>query len=549
MEETDVYPSFHGAVCKHPLYGDLEHFLMVRVHTVFDGQVGFRPPLRAIFMLDNSGSMGQYHDLRRSTATKLDMAKDTILHMVSRHLRAEDEVAVVVCNETARTLVSLRQCCAGPDELAVLLKQHLDTVVAFGGSNLKAGVLEARLQALRTLVRVSDDEAAEKGRDVGGTPNARLFVLTDFGRNLGEDGLQLFSAANTRAPSEKSAKKYGVLDVVHAMAAAVPQKRSTETAPEPAFSSDSDEAALVGRPRADAADEEAFRTQSKEDAVSVAVTPADAKGVTPKFPIYTSFLFVGLHIESHRVSQDLERICDIVGCNAVTVTPGGPARERFDNAFESMVTPVAREMRLELHASPFTERVEQCCEHDGRVALLRGDGEFYRARSIFPSTPGAEVGSIYGGVVLFKMHPQQLSDIQKPAEGVTTTLAMRVETGSGHQRVVHYTVNLPCVFRKCHSKKVGDDPTLDFRDDFQTPSIRKAIALWHYTVFAKSLLRRTRSYGLEHEVMKFKAYFEETAKAVGDPDMEKEVALWDQLVEIKRDDLKKNKNKSCCVMQ
>jgi hypothetical protein len=87
-------------------------------------------------------------------------------------------------------------------------------------------------------------------------------------------------------------------------------------------------------------------------------------------------------------------------------------------------------------------------------------------------------------------------------------------------------------------------------DEFETASVRKAVALYYYTLKAKQLLRARRdSSALQREISQFKAYFEGAAAACDDPSLLSEVALWDQLVEVKRDNLARQKrNRGACAI-
>lgn len=508
--EVAVFPTFHGAVCRDPISQDVEHFLMVSIHTSFDGRADFRAPLRAIFVLDISGSMGQYNDIRMSTKTNLDIAKETLLHICQRHLRPTDEVAILSCNEQVSVLQAL-QPWGGENNLEAV-KKTLESVHASGGSNLKAGVTAAYMQTL-------DSEPAE-GEPLHAMPHprARLFVLTDFFANLGEcDPVALAvpgtdrtrpstrdTAGEPSQPSQASqAPRYGVLDAVASMA-------EIEHAPSHSAAGDGSR-----EPRGH-----------------------------HKSPVYTSFLFVGLDLRRNNAARSIQRVSDIVGCNAISVTPSEDAREHFDRGFECMVMPVVRALHLELQGSPFEQDVKRCNHGQGSNGpkLLDGDGEFFHARSIFPS-PSARLSGTCGGVLLFKLRPLNLRQ-GKALPGIKTTIAMRVENAMGEQHVAHYAIDIPCI----HPEQ-GKERWQNFNEVFQTNSIRKAVALWYYIEFVKDLLTARRpSWRLQNEISKFKLYFEASAKLIGDPEMVKEVALWDQLVDIQQAELKKKKSCSCVVM-
>lgn len=541
--EVGVVPTFHGAACRNPMTKEVEHFLLVGLQTRYDGQAGFRGPMRLLFVLDTSGSMGQYYDIRSDTRTRLEVAKGVLLDICKKHLRAGDEVAIIATGEQATVLRPLQPwkfASAGvaSEEDLQSVEACLRPLHAVGGSNLKLGVTTAYLHAqeARSLSPASSSAASPLA--------TRLFVLTDFAANLGQDDRQVLLPMASEhpmrpepledsiemepswgshphhrhcTPEEKPrAKRYGVLDAVEAMA-------------EPA---------------------KAARIPRQED------TKAPVAGFDSP-PVYTTFLFVGLQLASSAAEQQLRRLAAISGCNALTMTTGQEARDRFDQSFESMVTPVARELRLELHGSPFvTEDVVRCggsTATGGSGKLLRGDGEFYRARSVFPSP--AVAGRSRGGVVLFRLRPLDVKPGQTGWQGVRTTVALSVENAAGERLSRHFTLELPCVPRRPReepNKLMGakhDDWPPDFVDVFQTKSVEKAVALWHYARFSKELLETHRaSAGLKARVITFKQYFEAAAARVGDNEMLKEVSLWDQLVEIKEENLRRNKTCSCHIL-
>lgn len=333
-------------------------------------------------------------------------------------------------------------------------------------------------------------------------------MLTDLAMNLGETDTQLLpnvivvqrEDAETTKSNKTNDRRYGLLDAIKAMAEG--QRK----------------AGLNG---------------TTDNATEIAVAP----------PVYTSFLLVAMRLES---SEKFRKSIDIiVGCNALCITTSEEARTRFDQGFECMVTPVARELRLELHGSTFgVESIERCGGDGEGRAVLEGDGEFYRVRSIFPQPSASLATDVRGGVILFKLEPLEFpSSEDKPCAGATTTVAMFLETPEGGKQVSYYTVSLPCFHPKPGA--TGKDRWRGFEDSFQSPSIRKAIALSRYTEYSKQLLREWGGYSLKH-VPVFKEYFESTARLIDDESMLKEVELWDQLVEVKREHVKNNRSRCCC---
>lgn len=130
---------------------------------------------------------------------------------------------------------------------------------------------------------------------------------------------------------------------------------------------------------------------------------------------------------------------------------------------------------------------------------------------------------------------------------LTTTVAMRVVLASGEQLERHFNLQLPLLFPP-EAGQASTEPA----DVFQSKDVRKAVALWYYTVKARQLLSTRRgSRGLQRGIAAFKSYFETAARECGDEKkMLAEVSLWDQLVDVKIEALAKNRRESslCVVM-
>jgi len=81
-----------------------------------------------------------------------------------------------------------------------------------------------------------------------------------------------------------------------------------------------------------------------------------AAGSGDVVPVYSTLLCTGASAES---LQALSAVGSIVGCSAVAITVDASSRAHFDRTFECMVAPVARDLSLELQASPFV--AARCC--------------------------------------------------------------------------------------------------------------------------------------------------------------------------------------------
>jgi len=113
--------------------------------------------------------------------------------------------------------------------------------------------------------------------------------------------------------------------------------------------------------------------------------------------IYTTFIGIGVDFNSELV----EGITKIKGANYYSVHSAEEFRQRMDDEFDFMVTPLVFDLRLNLDAPGYEiEKVYGSPEAD----LATGD--LMRVNTLFPSR--AEEGEVRGGVILVKLN--KLSD-------------------------------------------------------------------------------------------------------------------------------------------
>ncbi len=117
----------------------------------------------------------------------------------------------------------------------------------------------------------------------------------------------------------------------------------------------------------------------------------------PERGIYTTFIGIGVDFNSELV----EGITKIKGANYYSVHSAEEFRQRMDDEFDFMVTPLVFDLRLNLDAPGYEiEKVYGSPEAD----LATGD--LMRVNTLFPSR--AEEGEVRGGVILVKLN--KLSD-------------------------------------------------------------------------------------------------------------------------------------------
>ncbi len=108
--------------------------------------------------------------------------------------------------------------------------------------------------------------------------------------------------------------------------------------------------------------------------------------------IYTTFIGIGVDFNTELV----EKITKIRGANYYSVHSAKEFKERMDDEFDFMVTPLVFDLRLDLDAPGYEiEKVYGSPEAD------LATGEIMKVNTLFPSK--AEEGRVKGGVILIKL--------------------------------------------------------------------------------------------------------------------------------------------------
>lgn len=108
--------------------------------------------------------------------------------------------------------------------------------------------------------------------------------------------------------------------------------------------------------------------------------------------IYTTFIGIGVDFNTELIDQ----ITKIRGANYYSVHSAGEFRQRMDDEFDFMVTPLVFDLLLSLNAPGYQiEKVYGSPEAD------EATGQLMKVNTLFPSK--AEEGAVKGGVVLVKL--------------------------------------------------------------------------------------------------------------------------------------------------
>jgi len=174
--------------------------------------------------------------------------------------------------------------------------------------------------------------------------------------------------------------------------------------------------------------------------------------------IYTTFIGIGVDFNTELV----ENITKIRGANYYSVHSAREFRERMDDEFDYMVTPLVFDLRLRLDAPGYEiEKVYGSPEADQTT------GELMKVNTLFPSK--AEEGQVKGGVILVKL--KKLS-----AEG---------------------NIDLKVSYQDRNGVQDSDETSVLFAktgpDFYQNNGIRKAVLLTRYADLLKNWMIDERS--------------------------------------------------------
>lgn len=271
--------------------------------------------------------------------------------------------------------------------------------------------------------------------------------------------------------------------------------------------------------------------------------------------IYTTFIGIGVDFNTELV----ENITKIKGANYYSVHSSGEFKERMDDEFDFMVTPLVFDLQLDLDAPGYEiEKVYGSPEAD------LATGEIMKVNTLFPSK--TEEGQVKGGMVLIKL--RKLSPAGISSEGSSS------KEGSSKDGLSEGMVKLKVSYQDRNGITDGDEAEVEIPetepDFYQNSGIRKAVLLSRYADLlkdwtidernsARSGKKIVPSVTLESGIVipvdlgewerqslplkvaepyrklfsVFETYFEEESQAVGDDNLQQEKIVLEKLANYK----------------
>lgn len=186
--------------------------------------------------------------------------------------------------------------------------------------------------------------------------------------------------------------------------------------------------------------------------------------------IYTTFIGIGVDFNTELV----ENITKIKGANYYSVHSSGEFKERMDDEFDFMVTPLVFDLQLDLDAQGYEiEKVYGSPEAD------LATGEIMKVNTLFPSK--TEEGQVKGGMVLIKL--KKLSPAGFLSEESSS------EGGSSKGGLPGGIIKLKVSYQDRNGVTDGDEAEVEMPetepDFYQNSGIRKAVLLSRYADLLK----------------------------------------------------------------
>jgi Ca-activated chloride channel homolog len=250
--------------------------------------------------------------------------------------------------------------------------------------------------------------------------------------------------------------------------------------------------------------------------------------------IYTTFIGIGVDFNS----QLIERITKIKGANYYSVHSPGQFRNRVEEEFDYMVTPLVFNLKLDFHSEGWRiEKVFGSPEADAATGSLMRVNTLFAAKS--------EGGETKGGLVLLKLSRTSFGESDRVY--LRTTYEDRNGRTDGDESVVYLESQQPEYFPNSGIRKgillsryaalmknwLIDERRYVHDSSSWSPSVREDTGIcmpaetfsqWERTSLE---LRVSQSY---HEIFRtFAGYFEDEMYAIGDNSLETELVVLDRL--------------------
>ena len=248
-------------------------------------------------------------------------------------------------------------------------------------------------------------------------------------------------------------------------------------------------------------------------------------------PVHTTLFPVGYRVDMGLV----EHCCEEDGANYLSLVHPGPFLSILQETFEFIVTPVAKDLHVEIQSSPFTvqavfgapisNKLKKSSQGIDRESILH-------VPTIFPSPVNLEKG-LKGGVILLQLvakRPDEQDLYRRPI-----TIVYSYTDLCQHRHISRRTYKFPTPTSTAQASTSTSDGL------YTSLGIRKAIMLHSYSAFVRTTIQ-SADYN-PGKLEKLRQWFIAEAEACEDKELLKEMELFDSVGDL----LKENYNSGCII--
>merc|ERR1711977_116356 len=210
--------------------------------------------------------------------------------------------------------------------------------------------------------------------------------------------------------------------------------------------------------------------------------------------VYT--VVFGIATDTQCSEQWRQELRGIKGCNFSEVSGNTHTYlEALRREFAAMVTPIATDFSMELHAAPFSPHGVFGWQAPTRARMHHREGEFLRFTTLFPMLQPR------GGIYVLQLDSRDFGKASKDGEvGRDTTLSWQYRDINGRQQHASQTIRFTKLFPQ-------QDVSIGAQDsEYTDHSMRKAMMITRFVMFVHNTCRI--QWWHRSDVRRFEAYWE-----------------------------------------
>merc|ERR1711998_585166 len=209
----------------------------------------------------------------------------------------------------------------------------------------------------------------------------------------------------------------------------------------------------------------------------------------------------GVATDTSCSEQWRQELRGIKGCNFSEVSGDTQIySEALRREFATMVTPIATDFSMELHAAPFAARGVLGWQAPTRARMHAREGEFLRFTTLFPMLEAR------GGIYMLQLDSRDFGKASKNGEvGRDTTISWQYRDINGRQQHASQTIRFTKIFAEKEGKALG---ALD--SEYTDQQMRRAMMVTRFVKFVHNTCRC--QWWNQGDVRRFEHYWDNERK-------------------------------------